>query len=124
MAAKPSINIDLLDPFYSSAAKHFNNLFFRYGSPIIVLNLVKSKEKTKREQILLDEFSAAIKYLNLSLPDPHKIRYIAWDMARASKSADQDVIGTLEKIAESVLETTGIFHTGLDPYANAIRTAK
>jgi phosphatidylinositol 3,5-bisphosphate 5-phosphatase len=74
MAAKPSINIDLLDPFYSSAGKHFNNLFERYGSPIIVLNLVKSKEKTRREAILLDEFSKAIEYLNLALPNGHKIK--------------------------------------------------
>jgi phosphatidylinositol 3,5-bisphosphate 5-phosphatase len=45
-------------------------------------------------------------------------------MARASKSTDQDVIGTLEKIADEVLATTGIFHTGVEPFANAIRDAK
>jgi hypothetical protein len=41
MAAKPQIELDLVDPFYTSTAKHFNDLFHRYGSPVIVLNLVK-----------------------------------------------------------------------------------
>ena len=29
------------DPFYSAGALHFDNMFVRYGVPIIVLNLVK-----------------------------------------------------------------------------------
>lgn len=33
--------VNLVDPFYSAAALHFDNLFERYGSPIFVLNLVK-----------------------------------------------------------------------------------
>ena len=38
-AKNPSVN--LVDPFYSSAALHFDDLFERYGAPIYVLNLVK-----------------------------------------------------------------------------------
>ena len=33
--------VNLIDPFYSAAALHFDDLFMRYGSPIFVLNLVK-----------------------------------------------------------------------------------
>ena len=33
--------VNLVDPFYSAAALHFDNLFERYGSPVYVLNLVK-----------------------------------------------------------------------------------
>ena len=33
--------VNLIDPFYSAAALHFDNLFERYGSPIYVLNLIK-----------------------------------------------------------------------------------
>jgi hypothetical protein len=40
MAAKPSIEIDKIDPFYVAAAYHFNDLLNRYGSPITILNLV------------------------------------------------------------------------------------
>jgi phosphatidylinositol 3,5-bisphosphate 5-phosphatase len=115
--------VDLRDPFYTATAKHFNDLFIRYGSPIIVLNLVKTKERVKRESILLEEFTAAIQYLNQSLSEDKEIKYIAWDMARASKSSDQDVIGTLEKIARECIELTGFFHSGEEPYSNAIRRA-
>ncbi|KAI8914440.1 polyphosphoinositide phosphatase [Gorgonomyces haynaldii] len=112
MAAKPSIQMDLIDPFYTAAARHFDNLLQRYGSPIMVLNLVKAKEKIRREGILLQHFTEAISYLNQGLPEQERIRYIAWDMARASKSPDQDVIKFLEKIAQDVIAETRFFVTG------------
>ncbi|KAK8052529.1 phosphatidylinositol-3-5-bisphosphate 5-phosphatase [Apiospora rasikravindrae] len=99
---KPPIELNLVDPFYTAAAQHFNNLFDRYGSPIYVLNLVKARERTPRESKLLDEYTNCVNYLNQFLPDEHKIIYKAWDMSRAAKSRDQDVIGTLESIAENV----------------------
>ncbi|KAI8849108.1 SacI homology domain-containing protein [Chytridium lagenaria] len=108
MAPKPPIEIKLNDPYFSAAALHFDNMFQRYGAPIIVLNLIKAKEKTPRESVLLDDFSQMIEYLNQFLRHEMKIRYIAWDMARASKSETQDVIGILEDLAEEVLSTTGI----------------
>jgi hypothetical protein len=39
-AENPSI-VNLVDPFFSAAALHFDDLFQRYGAPCIVLNLVK-----------------------------------------------------------------------------------
>ncbi|KAJ3390138.1 phosphatidylinositol-3,5-bisphosphate 5-phosphatase [Lobulomyces angularis] len=112
LAPKPPIELSIVDPYFSAAALHFDNLFSRYNSPIIVLNLVKKNEKIRRESILLDEFSNAIAYLNQFLPPDDKIQYIAWDMARASKSQDQDVIGKLQEIAEKVLSTTQFFISG------------
>lgn len=123
MAPKPPIHINVVDPYYSAAALHFDNMFKRYGFPIIVLNLVKTKEKTKRESVLLDEFTRAVSYLNQTLPQSKHIKYIAWDMSRASKSEDQDVIGILEDIAEYVINTTGFFHSGAEPTINAMRKA-
>ena len=35
------ILVNLVDPFYSAAALHFDDLFERYGAPLYVLNLVK-----------------------------------------------------------------------------------
>ncbi|KAI0910488.1 SacI homology domain-containing protein [Ustulina deusta] len=109
---KPPIELNLVDPFYTAAALHFNNLFERYGSPIYVLNLVKARERTPRESKLLHEYTNAINYLNQFLPKEHKIIHKAWDMSRAAKSRDQDVISTLENIAESVVTTTGFFKNG------------
>ncbi|RKF58912.1 Polyphosphoinositide phosphatase [Erysiphe neolycopersici] len=109
---KPPIELNLVDPFYSAAALHFDNLFERYGTPIYVLNLVKSRERMPRESKLLHEFTDAINYLNQFLSADKKIIHKAWDMSRASKNQDQDVIGTLESIAEDVVTKTGLFHNG------------
>ncbi|KAJ4300253.1 phosphatidylinositol-3,5-bisphosphate 5-phosphatase [Collariella sp. IMI 366227] len=109
---KPPIELNLVDPFYTAAALHFDNLFERYGAPIYVLNLIKARERTPRESKLLGEFTHAINYLNQFLPADKKIIYRAWDMSRAAKSRDQDVIGTLETIAEEVVRTTGFFQNG------------
>ncbi|KAI4186054.1 MAG: hypothetical protein L6R41_003733 [Letrouitia leprolyta] len=116
VSPKPDIELNLVDPFYSAAALHFDNLFQRYGAPIYVLNLVKSRERTPRESILLKEYTNAITYLNQSLPEGKKILYKAWDMSRASKSRDQDVIGTLDSIAKGVLDRTGFFRNGGGDY--------
>jgi hypothetical protein len=39
IAANEEVN--LIDPFYSAAAMHFDDLFKRYGAPVYVLNLIK-----------------------------------------------------------------------------------
>ena len=41
MQPKPPITIDISDPYSEPAAKHYMTLLQRFGSPIIVLNLVK-----------------------------------------------------------------------------------
>jgi hypothetical protein len=114
VSPKPDIELNLMDPFYSAAALHFDNLFERYGTPVIVLNLVKSRERTPRESKLLKEYTNAVEYLNQFLPEDKKIIYKAWDMSRAAKSRDQNVIGTLEDIASDVLPKTGFFKNGDD----------
>jgi hypothetical protein len=114
VAPKPDIDLSLMDPFYSAAAFHFDHLFDRYGAPIYVLNLIKARERTPRESKLLYEYKHCIDYLNQSLPKDKKIIYEAFDMSRAAKTRGQDVIGTLENLAEKVLRKTGFFHNGDD----------
>ncbi|KAF2459000.1 SacI homology domain-containing protein, partial [Lineolata rhizophorae] len=112
VSPKPDIDLNLVDPFYSAAALHFDNLFERYGAPIFALNLIKARERTPRESKLLYEYQNAVQYLNQSLPEDKKIIYKAFDMSRASKTRGHDVIGTLEAIAEDILQKTGFFHNG------------
>ncbi|KAJ5690624.1 Polyphosphoinositide phosphatase [Penicillium macrosclerotiorum] len=114
VSPKPDIELNLVDPFYSAAALHFDNLFERYGAPIYILNLVKSRERTPRESKLLKEFTNAVTYLNQFLPEDKKLVYKAWDMSRAAKSRDQDVIQTLEGIAGDIIPKTGFFKNGSD----------
>lgn len=109
---KPDIDLNLIDPFYSAAALHFDNLFERYGAPVYVLNLIKSRERTPRETKLLHEYQKSLAFLNQSLPEDKKILYRAFDMSRAAKTRGQDVIGVLEIIAEDIMKQTGFFHNG------------
>ncbi|KAJ5098097.1 Polyphosphoinositide phosphatase [Penicillium argentinense] len=114
VSPKPDIELNLVDPFYSAAALHFDNLFERYGAPVYILNLVKSRERTPRESKLLKEFTDAVEYLNQFLPPDKKLIYKAWDMSRAAKSRDQDVIETLEGIAGDIIPKTAFFKNGHD----------
>lgn len=110
---KPPIEINLADPFFQSSAIHFNNLFERYGLPIIILNLIKTKEKQPRELKLNVHFQNCITYLNQFLPDENKLRYHGFDMSRHSKK-NLDVIGPLQNIASDSIKEVGFFHNGTD----------
>lgn len=111
---KPGIDVNLNDPYYSAAAQHFDNLFERYGCPVYCLNLVKQREKVPRESKLLYEYQKCLDYLNSTLPEGKKIHYKAYDMARAAKTRNSNVIGGLEVIAKEILDMTGFFHNGVE----------
>lgn len=87
--------------------KHFRRLLHQFGSPIIVLNLVKKREKRKHESILTEEMLNSIKYLNQFLPPKFQLKYIHFDMARKSRGGN--VMSRLAEIAESVVQQTGLF---------------
>lgn len=109
MVPKPSIAIDLSDPFSEIAGAHLNQLLNRYGSPIIILNLVKKREHKKHESILSEEINTAVKYLNQFLPPEHHIQYLSFDMARKNKGKLANVMGKLATIAINAVTKTKIF---------------
>ncbi|XP_043474019.1 polyphosphoinositide phosphatase [Leptopilina heterotoma] len=111
MVPKPTITCDLADPFAETAGAHFNQLLKRYGSPIIILNLVKKREKKKHESTLSEELSTAVKYLNQFLSPEHHIQYISFDMARKNKGKEANVMGRLANIANNAVLKTGIFQS-------------
>ncbi|XP_054163956.1 polyphosphoinositide phosphatase-like [Oppia nitens] len=113
MVPKPTIQLDIIDPFYAVAGRHFNQLFYNYGSPIICLNLVKRKEQKPHESVLSNEFINTVNYLNQFLPPKHQIDYIGFDMARVNKLKDANVMTRLAEIAYYTLKQTGIFQSKL-----------
>uniref|UniRef100_A0AAY4DM76 SAC domain-containing protein n=1 Tax=Denticeps clupeoides TaxID=299321 RepID=A0AAY4DM76_9TELE len=121
MMPKPPIRLDQADPFAHVAALHFDQMFRRFGSPIIILNLVKKREKRKHEKILSEELYPAIINLNQFLPPEHSIDYIAWDMARYTKSKLCNVLDRLSMIAENVVKRTGFFVNRSDFYCHSLR---
>ncbi|KAG0228051.1 phosphatidylinositol-3,5-bisphosphate 5-phosphatase [Mortierella sp. GBA43] len=106
MSPKPPIELNVIDPYFTAAAMHFDDMFKRYGAPCIVLNLIKAKEKTPRESLLLQEFTECIEYLNQFLPEEKKIWHIRWDIR------NENVISVLEIIAEKAFARTGFFYSG------------
>lgn len=108
MVPKPPISLDLSDPYAETAAKHFERLLFHYGSPIIVFNLVKKREKRKHESILTQDMLTSIRYLNQFVPVPFKIKYIHFDMARKNRG-ERSIMADLAKKAEMMIQQTGMF---------------
>ncbi|KAF8440057.1 polyphosphoinositide phosphatase [Boletus edulis BED1] len=122
MSPRPPIEINVIDPFYTAASRHFNDLFARYGAPVFILNLIKKREPVPRESKLLDEYTQCVRYLNQFLPDDKTMVYRPWDMSRAYKEKTQDVISYLEDIAEESISMTGFFHTGAEPFSHCLQT--
>lgn len=108
---KPPIVLNRVDPTYSSTQKHFANLFARYGSPIVALNLVKQNEKKEREVIVGNEYMNAVEYINNFMPAEHRVRYVALDYSRLSgpKQKGVNVLHSLDKVAVWALGQTGVF---------------
>ncbi|XP_043962480.1 polyphosphoinositide phosphatase [Gambusia affinis] len=121
MMPKPPIRLDQADPYANIAALHFDQMLQRFGSPIIILNLVKKREKRKHEKILSEELYPAVINLNQFLPPDHRIDYIAWDMARYTKSKLCNVLDRLSMIAENVVKRTGFFINRSDFYCHTLR---
>ena len=109
MVAKPDIILQKLDPLGLTTGRHFMNLFRRYGSPVLAVNLVRQKEKRAREGIIGSRFGKAVELLNQFLPDKHKIDYIAWDFKNTSTSKETNVMDELAVIADWALQRNGFF---------------
>ncbi len=106
---KPPIELTIVDPSYRATQKHFDDLMKRYGSPIVVLDLVKQSEKREREVRVGNEFRHAIDFINTSIDDEHKIRYCALDYSHISKHRHLDVSTSLNEVSTWAVNQTGFF---------------
>ena len=106
---KPPIVLNRVDPTYQATKVHFEDLIKRYGSPIIVADLVKQSEKREREVIVGNEFRHAIDYLNCHIEKKHKIRYCAFDYSHMSKHQTLNVSPALQDLATWAVNQTGFF---------------
>ena len=85
---RPPIIMNKIDPEYRATQRHVADLYERYAAPLIVLDLVKQKEKTRRECIIGEAYAKAVKYVNKLLPEDRlKIVYWAVDFSNMSKSS-------------------------------------
>ncbi|KAJ7951450.1 Phosphoinositide phosphatase [Quillaja saponaria] len=112
---KPDIILSKKDHSYEATKLHFENLVRRYGNPIIILNLIKKREKKARETILSSEFSNAIKSINKDLEGESRLWYLHWDLQGHSRRKAIDVLTQLQKVATCALKLTGIFYCQVTP---------
>ncbi|KAJ6757892.1 POLYPHOSPHOINOSITIDE PHOSPHATASE [Salix koriyanagi] len=109
---KPDIILQRYDPTYQATKLHFEDLVKRYGSPIIVLNLIKTVEKRPREMMLRREFATAAGYLNTIFPEEKKLQFIHWDFHKFAKSKSANVLAVLGAVASQALDLTGFYYSG------------
>ncbi|CAJ0927665.1 unnamed protein product, partial [Mesorhabditis belari] len=111
VVGKPMILIDIHEPHAQTAGAHFRDLKKKYGSPIVVYNLVKRREKRRHETLLNEQFLKAVNYLNQFIPDDEQIAYIAFDVARCNKSSDMNVLSMLNETAMRAVIAHGWFQS-------------
>ncbi|KAL1350251.1 hypothetical protein HN51_014370 [Arachis hypogaea] len=107
---KPDIILSKKDQKFEATQLHFENLVKRYGNPIVILNLIKTREKKPRETILGVEFANAVRFINKNCGEIH-LRFFDWDLHQHSRcSKATDVLTKLRRVAADALKLTGIFY--------------
>ena len=113
-----------IDPEYRATQRHVADLYERYAAPLIVLDLVKQKEKTRRECIIGEAYAKAVKYVNKLLPEDRlKIVYWAVDFSNMSKSSKKGKRASTPATAASAGNTGNTGNTGNAANAAAARTS-
>lgn len=97
---------------------YFSDLRNKYGSPLVVINLVKRREKSRHESILHDQLIRAISYLNQFLPPDEAILYLSFDVARCNKLGS--VMPKLEEIGYNSIVKQGWFQVGTVRVRNSL----
>ncbi|KAL5698536.1 hypothetical protein ACHQM5_029562 [Ranunculus cassubicifolius] len=110
---RPKIILSKKNKSYEATRFHFDNLVERYGNPIIILNLIKTREKKPRESILRTEFVNAIEFINKDLPEESRLKFVHWDLQKRSRS--KNVLAQLGKLAANALNLTGFFYCEVTP---------
>ncbi|KAG8076962.1 hypothetical protein GUJ93_ZPchr0006g41741 [Zizania palustris] len=116
---KPDIILHDKDMDYEATRLHFENLRSRYGNPIIILNLIKIRERRPRESILRSEFVKAIKIINNGLPGENHLRFLHWDLHKNSQSKSTNALQVLLKVAFEALNLTEFFYCQIPPSQRA-----
>ncbi|XP_064954056.1 phosphoinositide phosphatase SAC2-like isoform X2 [Musa acuminata AAA Group] len=112
---RPDIILHKKDRNFEATRLHFGNLVKRYGNPIIILNLIKSREKKPRESLLRAEFANAIDFINKDLPEEKRLKFLHWDIQKHTRRKGSNVLELLGKVAAYALDITGFFYCQITP---------
>ncbi|KAF7091477.1 hypothetical protein CFC21_094051 [Triticum aestivum] len=110
---KPDIILHEKDKNYEATKLHFENLRGRYGNPIIIFNLIKTRER--RESMLRREFDKAIRIINKLFSEENQLRFLHWDLHKNSQGEPTNVLDVLLKVAFRALTLTEFFYCQVAP---------
>jgi phosphatidylinositol 3,5-bisphosphate 5-phosphatase len=97
------------DILFDATKKHFADLYSLYGPQILIINLVKKKEKNKREEHLTEAFQQALEYLNRDIPEDLKITYYHQDMKALLKRDREEFLNLTNGFASKAINDLGFF---------------
>ncbi|XP_022146583.1 phosphoinositide phosphatase SAC2-like [Momordica charantia] len=95
---------------YGATKLHFKNLADRYGNPIIILDLTKTREKKPRETLLHAEYVNAIGCINAECSEENRLKLLQWDLKQHSRSEASTVLSKLKDLTKLALDLNGTFY--------------
>eukprot|EP00927_Polykrikos_kofoidii_P049683 TRINITY_DN4370_c0_g1_i3.p1 TRINITY_DN4370_c0_g1~~TRINITY_DN4370_c0_g1_i3.p1 ORF type:complete len:1330 (+),score=167.43 TRINITY_DN4370_c0_g1_i3:102-4091(+) len=108
---KPRVVYPRCDPTLSATRFHFKGLLECYGTPQVVVNLMRAKkvDSVSSEVRLKINFEYGIEAMNRELPPALRIIWRPFDMKSIAKSSQ--IYDVFARMAESVVAKTGFFHS-------------
>ncbi|GMY34839.1 phosphoinositide phosphatase SAC2-like isoform X1 [Fagus crenata] len=97
---------------YEATRRHFENLFKRYGKPIVILSLLKTRGKKRSEKNLSAAYAKAITSIIDTLPEENHLRFCRWDLnTHLYHRRAMEELQRLGEFANDTLDLTGIFYS-------------
>eukprot|EP00921_Rhytidocystis_pertsovi_P001880 GHVQ01003210.1.p1 GENE.GHVQ01003210.1~~GHVQ01003210.1.p1 ORF type:complete len:628 (+),score=57.72 GHVQ01003210.1:1294-3177(+) len=103
---KPPVLYHKMDATFTATRKHFRDLFERYGSPVVSVNLMKlTNDGSSDEPDLGIKFAKAVQCLNQELPKELEILFESIDVKHAYKRKNelpQLLLGMSERVVSKL----------------------
>lgn len=106
---KPPILLQPRDFSYEPARRHFAALFARHGAPILMMNLVKKKERHPREKLVGREMARVAMAMNKELPPEVRLQYLSMDYGAIVKNGRLNVLAALRDAGRWAAANCGFF---------------
>ncbi|XP_059456351.1 phosphoinositide phosphatase SAC2-like [Corylus avellana] len=113
---RPEFSLPAEQHNYKATRLHFKNLVKRYGKPIVILSLLKTRGKKRAEKTLGVAYAKAITSIIDKLPEKNHLRFCRWDLHRHMyyRRALHE-LKQLGEFAADTLDLTGIFYCRVPP---------
>lgn len=104
----PPIILNQNDFLHDGTIKHFSDMFSRYGSPIIIINLLRVTDKNK-ENDLSHEYQSCVEHLNEQIPEEFKLLYNSFDIKNEIKKSKKTYEQKFYTIFKEIIAKTSVF---------------